>query len=358
MVKEKIFILTPYPKGEGPSQRFRFEQYIDFLESKNFVIKHHSFINRKTWKILYTKGNYHRKFIGILGSFFRRWLLLFKLINAKHIFIHREAAQIGPPIFEWIIAKVLRKKYIFDFDDAIWLPNYSKVNASFQRLKAYWKTKYIVKWANQVTAGNEHLANYAKQYNNNVKIIPTTIDTENYHNKTIDYNKNSDLIIGWTGSHTTTHYLNYLIPLLKDLSQSYNFKFRVISNEPPSFGLPFLDFVKWDKETEISDLTSIDIGVMPLTEDIWSKGKCGFKGLQYMALGIPTIMSPVGVNKTIINHGENGYLASELSEWKYFLTQLLNDAELRKQIGLKGQETVIEKYSVISQKENYLELFR
>ena len=138
---------------------------------------------------------------------------MFRLINADYIFIHREASMIGPPVFEWFIAKILRKKYIFDFDDAIWLPNYSATNAKFHRLKAYWKTKWIIKWAHTVTAGNEYLKTYAEQFNNNVQIIPTTIDLVNVHNKKTDYTT-SNINIGWTGTHTTMHYLDEIVPLL------------------------------------------------------------------------------------------------------------------------------------------------
>ena len=176
-----MVIIAPYPKGEAPSQRFRFEQYLDFFEAQGYRIEFHAFLSDKTWKALYREGSFFAKASGILGSFWRRFLLMFKLRSADAIFIHREASMIGPPLFEWIIAKVLRKKYIYDFDDAIWLPNYSDSNARFHRLKAYGKVKKIMKWAHVVSAGNKHLLDFASQFNANVTIIPTTIDLENVH---------------------------------------------------------------------------------------------------------------------------------------------------------------------------------
>lgn len=356
LMSKKVFILAPYPKGEAPSQRFRFEQYLDALEKDDITIEFHPFLNRNTWQKLYQKGSFWAKVFGILGSFWRRFILLFRISKADYIFIHREAAMIGPPVFEWIIAKILRKKYIFDFDDAIWLPNYSESNAKFHRLKAYWKTKWIVKWAHQVTAGNEFLCTYAKTYNSRVQIIPTTIDLERVHNQKTDYN--TEIInVGWTGTHTTMHYLDEIVPVLKKLEQHYPFTFTVISNQAPDFKLDALRFVPWNKQTEISDLAKLNIGIMPLKDNAWAEGKCGFKGLQYMALGIPAILSPVGVNKTIIQHGENGFLGNDLNDWEMQLIALFESQELREQIGEKGFQTVKEKYSVEANYPHYKNLF-
>jgi glycosyltransferase involved in cell wall biosynthesis len=342
---KKIRIIAPYPKGEAPSQRFRFEQYLELLEKDGYQIEYHSFIDEKTWEKLYLPGNYFFKVTSILKSFVRRWLLLFSIKKNDLIFIHREMAHIGPPIFEWILAKVLRKKYIYDFDDAIWLPNYSQSNAKFQRLKAYWKVNYCMKWAYRISAGNQYLANYASQFNSNVFIIPTTIDLLHHHTLQTDYEK-KDIVIGWTGTLTTMHYLDFLIPILEELEQDFEFTFLVISNQEPSFKLNSLKFVKWEKDSEIEDLAQISIGVMPLYEDIWSKGKCGFKGLQYMALGIPSLMSPVGVNTEIVEHGKNGFLPNSQEEWKDTLKELLVNKDLRSRIGNEGLKTIQEKYSV------------
>lgn len=355
-MSKTIFFLVPYPKGEAPSQRFRFEQYLPFLEKNGYTIEIHPFYDYTTWQMLYSEGNSYKKALGVIKSYLKRFGLLFKLRKADQIFIHREVAHVGPPVFEWIIAKVLRRKYIYDFDDAIWLPNYSETNAKFHRLKAYWKVNYCMKWAHKITSGNEYLASYARQFNPNVQIIPTTIDTENHHNLVCDHQQ-EPLTIGWTGTHTTMRYLDEIIPVLRDLEKSYTFKFLVISNESPNYQLHSLEFLKWKKETEIQDLARINIGVMPLQHDIWSEGKCGFKGLQYMALEIATVMSPVGVNTSIVSDGVNGFLAESQQEWKEKLILLLEDMELRIKLGKAGKQTIEERYSVNAYQERYLRLF-
>lgn len=352
-----LYILAPYPKGYAPSQRFRFEQYLEFLEDNDYTINFYSFLTAKIWHKLYLKGSFIYKVFGFILSFYNRWILIFKLRKADAVFIHREVAQIGPPIFEWIIAKMMKIKYIYDFDDAIWLPNYSSSNAYFHRLKAYWKVKYCIRWAYCVSVGNEYLANYARQYNENVIVIPTTIDTMNHHNLLTNY-ESKIINIGWTGTHTTMHYLNELIPNLRKLQNKYDFQFLMISNEKPDYDLSNFSFVRWNKDSEVKDLSELSIGVMPLSADKWSEGKCGFKGLQYMALAIPTIMSPVGVNTEIIEDGVNGFLAASEDEWFEKLERLIQDKELRKAMGKAGRQTVVEKYSVEAWKGEYLRLFQ
>lgn len=355
-MSKRIAFIAPYPFSQAPSQRFRFEQYIDMLRSNGFEVSEHAFLDERGWASLYKEGSVFNKAMAMLRSFFRRFFLLFKLSGVDYVFIHREASMIGPPVFEWIIAKVLRKKYIYDFDDAIWLPNYSETNAKFHKLKAYGKVKKIIRWADQVVVGNSYLKDYALQFNSNVQVIPTTIDLKNTHNiQTVHTEK---IIIGWTGTHTTGKYLDQIVPVLQKLEKEFTFEFRVISNQAPDFQMNSLNFMKWNKDTEIEDLSKINIGIMPMEDNEWSRGKCGFKGLQYMALEIPALMSPVGVNTEIIEHGVNGFLCESASDWESTLRQLIEDISLRKEIGKNGNQTVLEQFSVTSNTPNYLNLFK
>lgn len=352
----KILFITPYPHQEAPSQRFRFEQYEDILIEEGHQVFFSSYYDEKAWEIIYEKGKLIKKFWLVFKSWIKRFILLFSLKKYDYLFIHREMAPLGPPVFEFLLKKVLNRKYIYDFDDAIWLANYSEVNSKLQWIKAYWKVKYITKWAHKVTVGNEYLADYARKLNSNVQVIPTTIDTENYHTQLTNHDTEK-LVIGWTGSHSTMRYLNFIFPILEELEKEFEFTFRVISDKAPVQTLKYLEYIKWNKKTEIEDLSKLHIGVMPLVEDDWSEGKCGFKALQYMSLGIASVMSPVGVNKTIVQHGTNGFLANSEAEWKTILIDLMKHPEKRKEIGLSGRQRVIDAYSVLSQKENYLALF-
>lgn len=353
--KPIITFIVPYPLESAPSQRFRFEQYMPFLSEK-FTVETHSFISSKAWINLYKKGNTIGKIWSVILGFVKRFGLLFRLGKTDFVFIHREASPIGPPFFEWVIANILKKKIIYDFDDAIWLSNTSSSNSIIRGLKWHSKVRSICRWSYKVTCGNEFLADFAKQFNSNVIVIPTTIDTDNEHNKTIDYQRNTK-VIGWTGSHSTIQYLDDFIPILRQLAETETFTFLVISDLKPTFELEQMRFVPWSKTNEIEVLSTIDIGIMPLPESDWTRGKCGFKGLQYMALGIPAVVSPVGVNKDIIQNNNNGCIATTPEEWISALKRLLNDTTFSSAIGLKGQQTILSKYSVNATKQSYFHVF-
>lgn len=311
-----------------------------------------------TWNILYTGGSGWAKLIGILKGFcLRLFTVLFSAYQFDYIFIHREASPLGPPIFEWFLAKVLRKKIIFDFDDAIWIPNTTQENKIASWFKAFWKVKLICKWSYKVVGGNQYLCDFAKQVNNHVVLIPTCVDVVNGHNKE-KIHQNNKVVIGWTGSHSTLFYLDKVLPVLQELSEDYDFELVVIANKNPQLNIKNFKFIKWCEATEIDDLLQFDIGIMPLEKDKWSEGKCGFKLIQYMSLGIPSIASPVGVNTKIVSDGVNGFLAHSSSDWKRYLVDLLSDFELRKNMGAQGRSIIVAHYSVQANSSKFIELFR
>jgi len=355
---KKILFLFPYPHATAGSQRFRFEQYLRLLQTEGFSITLKSFLNQKTWSILYKDKYFLQKVVGILNGFFRRFSVLLSVWKYDFVFIHREATPIGLPWVEWCIAKIFRKKIIFDYDDAIWLPNTSNQNKIVAKIKFHEKTAYICKWAYKVSAGNGFLADYAKKYNSRVFINPTTIDTENWHNPLlISKKRHTKPVIGWTGTHSTIQYLNFLIPIIEQLSQKFDFIFLIISDKKPDFELPNLLYIPWSKDTEIADLAQMDIGVMPLEDDLWAKGKCGFKALQYMAMEVVPVISPVGVNTEIVEHGQNGFLAKTEEEWLNILENLLINEALRTDLGKNARKTIIQRYSVQANWENFLGFF-
>jgi glycosyltransferase involved in cell wall biosynthesis len=356
----KALFLFPYPPGESPSQRFRFEQYLEKLKSSGIEFDLRPFWSKKAWASLYQKGSYYNKITGFVSGLVNRFLVLFTLSGHQFVFIHRETLPLGPPVMEWLFWAMFRKKIIYDFDDAIWLPNTSHENRIVSSFKGHAKVKSICRWSYKISCGNAYLANYAKQFNDSVFINPTTVDTEFLHNPDryqISKSENT-ITLGWTGTHSTLKYLDRLTPIFQRLEAEYSqIRFRVISNKKPEFTLRSLTFVPWSKETEIEDLLQLDIGLMPLADDIWANGKCGFKALQYMSLAIPAVASRVGVNGEIIDHGVNGYLCSTDEEWFSNLKRLIDQPELRHGMGLRGRQTVIDRYSVSSNTSTFLSLF-
>jgi glycosyltransferase involved in cell wall biosynthesis len=355
----KILFLVPYPTGEAPSQRFRFEQYFDLLTKNGIHYTVSSFWTKSAWNILYKSGHYLDKIGWLLFGFLIRWIDIIRCIRYDLIFIHRECTPVGPPLCEFIIARVLRKKIIYDFDDAIWLPNTSTENKVVRWIKFHSKVKSICRWSHKVSCGNDWLADYARNYNPNIVINPTTIDTEKYHNPELwSSSKNEKIVIGWTGTHSTIFYLNSMAGILKEIEKKFPVDIHIISNKNPNFDLPSAKFIPWNKENEIEQLIQFDIGVMPLDDDDWAKGKCGFKALQYMALGIPCIASSVGVNKSIIENDRNGILCVNNQDWVNALNVLIENSVKRNEMGIHARKKVIENYSVASNSTNFLSLIK
>lgn len=356
MKKEALFVCLHRP-DRSPSQRFRFEQYINFLNSNGFNCRHVFLLNEKMDIVFYSDKKYLRKLFIVIKSIF---ILLNESFLKKHdvVFVQREAFMLGTTFFERQFAK--RSKLIFDFDDSIWRQQTGDIksnNKMFYFLKKPNKTVDIIKIANMVFAGNQYLADFAKEFNDNVKIIPTTIDTVEYKSeKAIE---KDSICIGWSGSFSTIIHFEHIVDALMDIEAKYGDKiyFKVIGDGSFHHKELGIQGIPWRKDNEIEELSEIDIGVMPLPDDEWTKGKCALKGLQYMALGIPTIMSPVGVNVEVISNGVNGLLASTKQEWISALSELIDSSEKRKEIGRKGRDTVTEKYSVLSNQDLYLKYF-
>ena len=376
---KKILIVCPYPEGKAPSQRFRFEQYLPYLRENGLEIRVASFWNAEQWPGIYGGTSIGYRVLSTVMAFLKRFFLVFTLHQYDTVFIHREATPIGPPWWELCATKLFRKRLIYDFDDAVWLPNSSKANAKLVgRFKNHGKTGKIISWSEVVFAGNSFLAKYAVQFCENVLIVPTTIDLELHsHESRVTSHEfgqeqstdssislgSSRLTIGWTGTHSTLKQLEPLFPLLEKVHSQHPFRFLLIADIPPDVMPDFVEFRKWNKESEIADLLEMDIGIMPLYDTDWERGKCGFKALQYMALEIPAVVSAVGVNTEIVEDGINGFiceaiLSSDLStslKWESDLSNLLLNGELRRELGKAGRKRIVNNYSVEAFKEDYLD---
>lgn len=357
MKTKRILFIASHRPGRAPGQRFRFEQYYDYLRQNGFECELSYIISEEDDKKLYRKGHYWEKFQIHRRSVKKRRADARRANDFDIIFIFREALVTGSTRFEKLFRKS-KAKLVFDFDDAIWHLDVSEANRMFGFLKRPEKTGEIIGLCDAVFAGNDYLAGYARKFNPNVFIVPTTIDTNEYQRVNVERNP-QQVVIGWSGSLTTIKHFEFALPFLRILKEKYGERIAIKVIGDGSYvnealgirGLP------WKREDELKELSSFDIGIMPLPDDEWAKGKCGLKGLQYMALGIPTIMSPVGVNTEIISDGENGFLAVSTDEWVSKIEQLILSEELRKKTGAAAAKTMLEKYSVEAWKAKYVEYF-
>jgi len=353
-MKAILFICLHRP-DRSPSQRFRFEQYVNYLNGKGYQCKISWLLNAKDDKSFYNKGKLFRKGLIVLKSLWKRMREILNASNYDVVFVQRECFMLGTSFFERKFAK--KTKLIFDFDDSIWIQNVSEANKMFSFFKDAGKTKNIIEVADFVFAGNDYLADYARQFNKNVVVVPTTIDTELY--KPVKRSTKEKICIGWSGSVTTIEHLETRIKALAEIQKKYQGKiyYKIIGDGNYYNDVLQVKGLPWIKDKEVEDMSEFDIGIMPLPDTEWAKGKCGLKGLQYMALGIPTIMSPVGVNSEIIIDHVNGFLANSDEEWVEKLSLLIDSFDLRKKLGDAGCRTVEEKFSVNANRNLYLKLF-
>jgi len=336
----QVLALVPYPAGRAPGQRYRIEQWAPFLRRQGVHITLSPFLSQRGMEVLYEPENVMVKAWETLRGYRKRLAEALKPTSADVIFVYREAALLGPAWIEWILA--LRRPLVFDFDDAIYLADTSQANAWSRRLKSATKVETLCRVARHVTVGNEFLARYAKDRAREVTVIPSTIDTDVYQIQ--PRGRNRVPVIGWTGSVTTVPYLMALAPALRRLREKREFELRVIGANIEIEGL-VVSCLPWRAETEPDDIRALDVGLMPLPDDEWSRGKCGMKALQYMALGIPPVVSPVGVNTTIVRDGVNGFYACTEEEWIDRIGLLLEDEPLRSSLGQEARRTVEESYS-------------
>lgn len=353
---KKILFIASHRPERAPGQRFRFEQYFAFLQENGYKCHLSFLLDEEGDRLIYGKGNFLKKALMLLSHYRKRWHDVKHADDYDIIFIFREALMTRSIFFEKQFAKS-RAKLVFDFDDAIWKNDTSNANKLFAWMKNPEKIAKTIALCDLVFAGNNYLADYAKQHNQRVVIVPTTIDTDEYvrvPGPPKDY-----ITIGWSGSITTIKHFELAIPFLLEIKKKYGPKVRIkvigdarFKNEKLS-----IQGIAWNKDAEVRELSDIDIGIMPLPNDEWARGKCGLKGLQYMALQIPTLMSPVGVNTEIIQHGVNGYLPNTTEQWVQCISTLIDQPQLRQQLGVAARQTVVDKYSIHANKELYLRYF-
>ena len=344
----KILFLTKYPPL-GSSSRYRVYQFLPYYERAGLdcsVVNFHTeayvrqFSGMRDWRPKARSLSY------LAGRYLRRFLCLLQTRRYDLVVVEREVFPFLPPFFDSLLLRVA-KAVVVEYDDATHIYHQRLLDSAFLRSLLRSKVPTLMARSAGVIVGNRHLATYAQQYNCNVLLAPTAIDTNRYTVKKAEsFSPPGSACIGWIGTPLTVSYLSEIASALRSLAGRYDIRLCVIG--APSFrieGVPVVA-IPWRLETEVEELLSCDIGVMPLTDDAYSRGKCGAKLLQYMGVGLPAVASPVGANQEILCPGESGFLAWTQEEWVEALAQLIEDVELRRQMGLVGRQVVEREYAV------------
>ncbi|MFZ3091567.1 MAG: glycosyltransferase [Nitrospirota bacterium] len=332
----KVLYLSKY-SSIGPSSRYRIYQYLPYLAKYGIEVDIRPLLKDAYFKIIEIDNLTLKNLLKTFYALYRYLIRLFDIFKAgryEFVVIEQQAFPYLPFFLDYIV-RILNKNIILEFDDAIYLTHPRKMPK-------------MIKMSKMVIVGNNLLRDYAIKFNQNVKVVPTVIDMRRYVEKGQGsrVKGQGSLTICWIGLAYNIHYLEGLVNVFRRLSGRYKIALKIISNKAIKIDGIDVIFKKWSYETEVEELQGSHIGIMPLADDEWARGKCGLKLLQYMAAGIPSVASPVGVNKEIISDGVNGFLALSEDEWYKRLLKLCNDPELRRRMGDAGRKTVEGEYSI------------
>lgn len=347
----RLVVLCPYPIDRAPSQRLKFEQYYADWRAHGWTVDVRPFWDEAAWRVLYRPGLRVAKAAALARGLARRLEDFEAARRADLVYVHLEAAPVGPPWIERRLA-MAGVPMVYDIDDLVHLAHSSGANRFMRAVRGRAKVPELIQLARQVIVCTPYLAEYARGLNPNVTNISSTIDTDAYQPRATSPSTEA-IVIGWSGSHSTSPYLHLLDGVLRELQRELGVRVLVIGDA--GFRADGLDLEAraWRLEREVADLREIDVGVYPLPHEEWVLGKSGLKALQYMALAIPPVVENVGVNPEIVRDGENGFLARGAEQWAERLRALVRDPGLRERLGREARRTVEERYSVRANAPRY-----
>jgi glycosyltransferase involved in cell wall biosynthesis len=338
-----IIFFTKYSE-KGPSSRYRSYQYISYIKNE-FELQFYPLFSDDYIDNLYS--NKGPNFLKIIIAYFTRIFQVLKFLGTgKIIFIEYELLPYFPPILEYLLKKS-GVKVIIDFDDAIF-HNYEFHKIPLVRYFFRNKIYRIVKISDLIITGSPYLTSCLSKYNDCIIEIPTSVNLNLYIKDNIKNIKDDRFIIGWIGSKTTSWNLIEIKDVINRIiteNPRVIFKFCGFDmNLSHHFNSENIQFIDWSEENEFTFLNSLSLGLMPLGDTLFNQGKCGFKLIQYMACGIPTISTPLQANVKI-NRGNNNLFANDNNEWYEKMNYFINNIELFKKTGYENIETVRKYYS-------------
>lgn len=334
----KVLVLTRYSRL-GASSRYRMFQYLPLLQKEDMQFEIHCLLGDNYINALYGKASF--PLVEIIRSYSKRFWMLLNKGKYDLIWLQQEALPWLPSFAEMLLLRG-KTPVVVDYDDAFF-HRYDQHKNHLIRFLLRKKIDRIMEISSTVVVCNDYLALRAKDSNaKRVELLPTVIDLKLYKTKT--QNDKKTFTIGWVGSPHTARYLDAVKPALYELMKDENVKVVILGSG--KYDLPGAQFIDWQEETEIENIRTFDVGIMPLDNTSWERGKCGFKLIQYMACGIPVIASPVEINKIIVNHSVNGFLAETEEGWSEYFKLLQKNTQLRLEMGLQGRKTVEANYTL------------
>ena len=358
----KVLALASYP-SEAAATRYRLAQFVAPLAERGITLTIHPFLDSKLFERLYHHGSLPRTAVGLLKSAVLRLGDVLAAGKADLVLVQREAMMFGPPVIEWLVTRALQRPMVLDLDDATYVSYTSPTYGGMGKvLKWFSKTDDLIRWAAIVTCGNSSIAEYVSSKGAQARIIPTVVDTDIFRPGPRRASE-EPIVLGWVGTHSTFPYLKSIFPALNSLAKKHRFRLKVVGAGKDEIDLPGVEVenLSWNLQREVQDFQSIDVGLYPLDVSLysgWAAGKSGFKAVQYMAVGIPYVATPVGGSAEIGEAGVTHLFASTHDEWYGALETLIADAGLRRAMGEAGRRHGVEHYGLPAQADKLSEALR
>ena len=335
----RVLALATFP-DEAAATRLRLSQYRRLLERSGIDMVVRPMVSAAAFSALYDRRRARAAAAGLAVGLVRRLGDVVRAARADVVLVQREASLFGPPVMEWLTAEALRRPVVLDLDDATWVPYDSPTYGRVGRwLKWPGKTDRLIELSTAVVCGNRFIERHVERTNTATLLLPTLVDLARYRPRRSGVPAEEPPVVGWIGTHSTVPYLDDLAPALVSLADDHRFRLRTVGagtdwRPPPGIDV---DVVPWRLAEEVRMLQSFDIGLYPLREDAWAMGKSGFKAIQYLAVGVPFVASPVGSAGEIGIAGTTHLEARGIDEWRGTVSRLLRHPDLRLEMGRVGR---------------------
>ena len=348
----RVAAFTKYDR-EAASTRQRVLQYLPHLDRAGITVDVHPLLDDDYVRSLAT-GDASSK-VAIAAAYARRLRQLLRGSSADLLWVYAELFPWLPAAFEKLAFRS-GKPLLYDFDDAFFHP-YDDHRSPAVRALLGGKLVPLIKGAAAVCAGNPYLRDFAARHNAATHVLPTVVDIDRYRPAA---RGSRPLTIGWIGSPSTWGYVKPLVPLLAQLAREGGVRFLAVGAGAAAAadGFEGASFEPWSEAGEIASVQAMDIGIMPLPDEPWARGKSGYKLIQYMACGLPVVASPVGVNSDIVVEGATGLLASDIAQWRAALERLIDQPELRARMGEAGRARAVDAFSLQAHAPRLVEIMR
>lgn len=358
----KVVAFASYPV-QAAATRYRLDQFKGALYERGIELSILPFLDAGLFNSLYKRNALPQTAVGLIKAGLLRFKDVVAARRADVVLIQREAMIFGPPVIEWLCTQLKGRPMVLDLDDATYIPytspTFGKLGKAF---KWFSKTDDLIRWATLVTCGNSAIADYVSSKGAQARIIPTVVDTDVF--RPLTKRHRDGLTLGWIGTHSTFPYLESTFPVLSGLAGQHNFRLKIVGAGKSNIRVPGVevDNLEWKLDREVKDFQSLDIGLYPIDPSLyaseWAAGKSGFKAIQYMAVGIPFVASPVGAVTEIGRAGVTHYCARTDDEWRETLSTLIANREIREQMGQAGRQCALKDYGLQAQADKLADALR